>query len=183
MRPRGRWRRGDGTGHLAGGLVGIGGWLFADLLLALGLVFLVSMGVFTLPQQPPPPTSSPTASPSPSPSPTPGICTKSISDTPRMARYDPAPSHVRPTNAQLVQAFAATAGEEAGLVQTKVTDTDIDSAYQEAQWVNAQLRSGLLPGVITANTHFDDLGWVDRSGDRWLIELTIYPYITRCQPL
>jgi hypothetical protein len=180
VKPRGRGRRADGTGHLGGGLVGIGGWLFADLLLALGLIFLVSMGVFALPQTPPPPVS---PSPSPPPAtPTPCVTTKSISNTPRTAQFDPAPNHVQPTNDQLARAFGAAPNEEEGLVQTQVTDADIDSAYKDAQWVNQQLRSGLLPGVITGNTHFDDLGWVDRAGDRWLIKFTIYPYVTRCVP-
>jgi hypothetical protein len=175
---RGRSRRGaDATS--SAGFVGIAGWLFADLLLAMSLIFLVSIGIFTIPKPVGVTHASPSPSPSPSPVPQSRVCTKSIANKPRLARYDP-PNHSSPDRALLIQAFGAAPGEEEGLVQTKVTDSDIDHAYRDAQSVNAMLAGA--PGV-TAGTHFDDLGWVDPRGDTWLIEFTIYPFAVTCLPL
>ncbi|HEY7201641.1 MAG TPA: hypothetical protein VIC57_15575 [Candidatus Dormibacteraeota bacterium] len=155
--------------QLGGGLLGVGGWLFADLLLALSLIFLVSMSTFQPPVQGPP---------------TPAPCVhivEHVEDRENDFHVDAGPRGSLPTDDQLRQAFAPYRGHAAGIVLTYVTATRVGTGQTMARAVNQRL-AALVPDVMTAQTIPKGLGNEVPSGaGQGSVDFEVYLLVTTCR--
>ena len=150
---------------------GIAGWLFADLSLALALLFAASVlpGVASQPagaESPAPtrvPTSQPTPSPSPSPSPTPRPtqCRRTAVLVKHRAIVRASPAGARPTAKRLLAPFEKHPGQQVGLLLTYGHGTTPAAGQALAAEVNGILRRQ-LPDQVTPTTivesFFSDVG-------------------------
>lgn len=174
----------------ANGPVGINAWLFADVLLGLMILFLVStpgvpVAALLGPQTPtatptatptptPTPTATPTATPTltptvtptptatptVTPTPTPLPCQTTVTLNEKDFSVPPATAGGIPSDAALAQAFQPYAGSIAGIVLTFAHAPTIPEGRALATQVNDRLRA-ILPAMFTTTSITKPLGWID----------------------
>ncbi len=154
---------------------GLIGWLFADLTLALAVLFLASStAARPLPSPTPTPTATPTPtvvptpspttgsnnSPAPSPTPTPA-CRTTVVLKKNVLTVGPAAQGQRASDAQITKAFRLYADKRVGLLLTFVHGTSPGNGVVQAEQVNKLVRSA-FPDAISRQTiqesYFNDYG-------------------------
>jgi hypothetical protein len=166
--------------------VALSGWLFADLMLALGLVFLAATpGGVALASASPTPTSSTSrlASPSVYPTPTPAAspsCVNAVGlDHVVTKIVGPGAPGLPPTASQLRQAFGSFGGKRIGLVLALgYTGTGSPTVgIRFAQEGVANLRA-TLPELFTSHTQEQDTAYL--GGQDGKVEFMVYFISSLC---
>lgn len=135
----------------------LGGWLFADLLLAVAIVFLAASpaGSYLAPSPSPTAAVSPGTSLAPTPSPTatpePTMCVDAAILRKHELTVQPARAGRRASDAAIVDAFRSMRGQRVGLLLTFVHATTPAAGRESAREVNRMLRAR-FPSEVGAST-------------------------------
>jgi len=147
------------------GTIGLAGWLFADILLALAVIFLVSQPgsppMATL-EATPVPTATPISTPTAAPTPT---CRPAAVLDKAQVNVPNSPGSSIPTIAQLQAALDGYQGRSAGLVLTYVRAPQPGQGQRLAADVNARLMEA-LPNVFGRSAIYEQFDYVDSNTSR-----------------
>jgi len=145
----------------------IGGWLFADLMLVLVLVFLAAGSVGSAAATPPP-----TQLAGTEPSPAASDCRLVAVLDKQTVEVAPASRGTRASDAAILKALGRFTGRRAGIILTFGHGATIAQGMQWAEDVNSMLRKR-LPSLVTDRTITEDY-FSDTAGPTGTISFDVY---------
>lgn len=167
---------------------GLAGWLFADLLLALTVLFLAASppGVASVvatpspsPMATPTPRPTPTASPTPSPSPSPTACTSTVLLRKHIVNVPARRAGVRATDAAIKKAFSKFKEKQVGLLLTFVHGSTPGAGVGAAKDVN-RLISKAFPQAVNKSTVKE--AYFNNAGSVGNVRFVAYLIADNCKP-